>query len=685
MKKISRVSAAGLVTVLASLCAACGGGGGGGGGSGPPSFTLSTASITFNGTNNGSAPADQTVTATALNGTVYFSIQTSGNALANASLSCSGSTCTILLTPVAPVGLGTGTLNSTVVVTGCTASVGCGSQVASSPQTINISYVIAPGPVLSSNPAVLGVQTTPTTAPPQQTLALGSTLPAAWTSSVSYLAGGNSSWLTVPGSGNAPQNVSVGVSALPVGAYRAQVTFTPTGGGGSVSVMVVAVSHNQGAAYVAPYVAIAGSAQSAIVRGSGFASLSAAQTQVLFGATAGSNVTVVSDTEIKATVPALAAGAYPVTVKDNAQTLQGNPTLTVVAAPAYAYAKIARAANTDPVPPGELLYDAVRGAIYLYDVNGFGPAIGGQYADEIERYRFSAGAWGADVLYAFSPLGQQLVQFSQGSLSLAADGSTLVRSGFSTVDQVDPVAGTLLSTTAASDTFGVNNYVLSLGVGTMTNTGMLLGSAHLTGPVSSPVLPDFVYFYDVPTQAFLPAPAPPGTNDISNFTFTGSLDESTVLMTEGGALPVFALVYDAGSASYPISGGLGTLNSSLASLSFDGSRALMHADTTRYAVVDFSAGMSNLRGYLPAADAVVISPDGTRGFEFVASTLTIHVYDLTAAVNGNGQYPEIGTGLVLADAPSASGTNAVMIITPDGGTLILAGTTNVIVTPKPPG
>ena len=409
---------------------------------------------------------------------------------------------------------------------------------------------------------------------------------------------------------------------------------------------------------------------------------------MLFGATPGSNVTVVSDTEIIATEPALAAGVYPVTVKDDSQTLPGSPTLTVVAPPGYAYAKIPRAANTDPVPPGALLFDPVRGAIYLYDVNGQGPLVGGQYADQIERYRFGSGTWSSDVLYAFFPLGQQPPNIAQGLLALAPDGSALVRIGYNSVDQVDPVSGTLLASTFANSTFSVENVALDSGA--MTNTGVLIGNAHYWGSASEPVLPGFSYYYDVRTQAFLPAPAAPtGTGeaaDIFNAAFTGSLDGSTVLMTWGGAQPVPAVVYDAGAGTYPVAGGLGTLNSSLASLTRDGSRALMHSDTTRYAVVDFSGGMSNERGYLPvAANAVVISPDGTRAFAYVSSTTTVHVYDLTAAVNQQAEYPEIGTGLVLPDAPSTSGTDVVMIITPDGGTLILAGTTNIIVTPTPPG
>lgn len=673
------------IIVLASLCASCGGGGGGGGGGGALSFSLSTTNVAFSATENGTTPANQTVVATALNGTVYFSISATGSALASATLNCSGSTCQIELVPVAPVGITPGTLSSTVVVSGCTTQGACGAQVGNSPQTINVSYVISSGPVLSSNPSALGLQTTPSMAPQPQTVALATSMATTWSSSVTYLAGGNG-WLNVPSSGNAPGNVSIGVGALPVGAYRAQVTFTPTGGGGTVSILVVAVSHDTGLSYVAPYVGTAGTAQPTILRGSGFSSLSAAQAQVLFGTTAGTNVQVINDSEIKVTAPALASGEYAVSVKDNSQTLAGTPSMVVVSAPGYAYAKIPRSANTDSVVPGHLIYDAQRGAIYLYDVDTGGPSTGTQYSDEIERYQFSLGTWNGDVLYAFSPLGQQPTP-DPGALALAPNGNSLVRLGYTTVDQVDPAAGTLLASTNVSDTFGIPNYQVNVWRGAMTNNGMLLGTAIVSGPISLPTLPGFTYFYDVPTGAFLPAPQAPNGQDISQFTFTGAGDGSTVLATEGGALPTAFVVYDAGSATYPISGGLGTLNSSLASLSRDGTRALMHADTTRYAVVDFGSGVSHLVGYLPppAADALVISPDGTRAYTFVESANTLHVYDLTAAVDGNAQYPEIGTGLALVDTPSASGTSVAMIITPDGGTLILAGSSNVIVTPKPPG
>jgi hypothetical protein len=672
--------------VLAVLVTACGGGGGGGGG-GPVTFSLSTNSVTFSAVSNGTAPASQTVTASAMNGTVYFSIQSTGNALASASLNCAGSSCQIALVPISPANAASGTYSSTVTVTGCTAQVGCGSQVTGSPQTINVAYTMAAGATLSAAPGGLGVAVSPA-AGATQSIAIASSAASAtaWQSSVNYVAG-SGGWLTVAPTGNAPGNVSISVGALPPGSYRAVVTFAPAGGGTPARIVVVAVSHPAGAQFVSPYVATAGRSGEVIVRGSGFAALTAVQAQVLFGATPGSGVQVVSDTEIIATAPPLAAGRYVVTVKDSSQTLPGSPALVVVAAPAYAYARIARAANSDPVQFDHVLYDAERGAIYLYDVNTFGPAIGGQYADEIERYRFSGGSWTADVLYTVLPLGQMGSLNARGRIALTPDGGSLVRIGSFTIDQLSPVTGALLASTSPSDTFGAFANQTEMWDGAGTNDGYLLGSARNNNGVNT--APGFAFLYDAQTHACLPAPdAPTGATNLFQYSFAGSADGSRVLMTEGGNMPTAYLSYDSASAGYTTSAPLGTLNSSLVRLSRDGMRAILHADSTRYAVADFTGGhLANIIGYLPPPDAVafVISPDGTRAYVYLPATNTIHAYDLTAAPDPSGQFPEIGTGLVLADAPGAAASGAEMIITPDGGALILAGTANVIVTPPPPG
>ena len=677
------------LAAFATLLSACGGGGGGSGSGGQTvTFSLSTTHVAFSAVTNGSAPPVQNVTVTAIGGPVYFSMQSSGSALDNAAISCSGtSSCQISLSPISPKGLAPGNYTEQLVVTGCTAQAGCGSQVSGSPQTIDVSYAISAGATLSSAPKGVGIVTSADTSAPAQTISLTSTDTSAtpWTSSVTYVAGGASGWLTVPGSGSAPGGVQLGVGALPLGSYRAVVTFTPTGGGTAASLLVVAVSHSAGVRYVAPYVAVSGLPGSVILRGSGFAALAPAQTQVLVGGSAATNVQVLSDSEITATSPALPAGRYAIQVKDSTQALAGSPALVVVDPPAYAYAKIPRVANSDPVQPQHLLFDAERGALYLYDVNSFGAALGGQYADQIERYRFSAGSWSSDVLVAFTPLGQ--VQFNaRGQIMLTPDGAELSRIGATTVDQLDPAAGTLLATTDAGDTFAAASGQTSLWTGAMTNEGFLLGNAHNNSGFGQ--APGFAYFYDVQTRAYLPAPqAPTGSADLFQFDFSATADGGGALLTEGFNTPVPIVLYDSATRSYPVSGGLGTLISSLVSLSRNGARAVMHADATRYAVVDFAANQTNLVGYLPAPDpdAVVLSPDGTRAYTFDATANVVHAYDLTAAVDADAQFPEIGSGVTLVDRPSATGSNVQMIITPDGGTLVLAGTTNVIVTPKPAG
>jgi len=57
----------------------------------------------------------------------------------------------------------------------------------------------------------------------------------------------------------------------------------------------------------------------------------------------------------------------------------------------------------------------------------------------------------------------------------------------------------------------------------------------------------------------------------------------------------------------------------------------------------------------------------------------IHKYDLNSP-NGSGGFTEVGSGTIPADFP---GTGVAMTISPDGGTLFLAGSLRVLITPAP--
>jgi len=57
----------------------------------------------------------------------------------------------------------------------------------------------------------------------------------------------------------------------------------------------------------------------------------------------------------------------------------------------------------------------------------------------------------------------------------------------------------------------------------------------------------------------------------------------------------------------------------------------------------------------------------------------LRVLDLNST-DGSGGFIEIGTGTMLADG---AGANPKMIVSLDGGTIIIAGNDNILVTPAP--
>jgi hypothetical protein len=455
--------------------------------------------------------------------------------------------------------------------------------------------------------------------------------------------------------------VQIVVSSLATGGYGATVTFTPTGGGTPVTVVIDEASRPAGVNHVSPYVGYAGLADTAILRGSGFASLKSPQ--VAFGGTAATSVQVIDDTEIIAGYPALAAGNYAVAVSDSTpKTLASRATLVIVTAPTYAYVAIPR----DPTAPNpvyfsdRLIYDPERASLYLYNFNDSASL---PPSDEVWAYRFAAGQWTSSRLLTFtqSPL------TGNSSLKLSTDGTVLLRVANSAVDHVDPSSGTLITTTSLGSTLGQYTVLNRVGA---TDDGYLLGNAY-TPNASAGVM----YLYDVLAQAFVPTLTPSGPTDFINTDYHASGDGSQIVMSFFGSQPLY--LYNSDSGAYAASA-LNANAPTIVSVNRTGTRALIQLNSTQISVVNFP---STVYSYLPATpvpNAAVISPDGTRAYTYIAATNTLHVFDLTTV--NNGQSPEIGTGTTFPDSP---GSGVAMNITADGGTLVLAGTTNVIITPHP--
>jgi hypothetical protein len=88
----------------------------------------------------------------------------------------------------------------------------------------------------------------------------------------------------------------------------------------------------------------------------------------------------------------------------------------------------------------------------------------------------------------------------------------------------------------------------------------------------------------------------------------------------------------------------------------------------------------NQLGKLPSTTlAVALKGDGTRAYTLDSSG-KVRTFDLTGPLDGSGVYPEVGSGTTIAGTP---GANTKMTISPDEGTLFMAGEDGLVIQPIP--
>ena len=89
-------------------------------------------------------------------------------------------------------------------------------------------------------------------------------------------------------------------------------------------------------------------------------------------------------------------------------------------------------------------------------------------------------------------------------------------------------------------------------------------------------------------------------------------------------------------------------------------------------------------GNIPFASTVALSPDGSRAYAYSSGTV-LHAYDLTGTLANpdTDVFPEIGTTTLPSDPGLPPGVFAVMTVSPDGGTLFIAGSDSIVVVPAP--
>ncbi len=422
--------------------------------------------------------------------------------------------------------------------------------------------------------------------------------------------------------------------------------------------------------FVAPYVVTAGVPGTVIIRGQGFQQFSV--TGVMFGPFGPYPATVLSDTEIEASYPSslVADTSYPVTIQapTSPGTIISEASLTAVSPPGYTSASISYPSGTPQV--GKLLYDAARKALLVADTT----------SDKVLRYDFSGGTWISSQAItglsdiAFSGDGSQLLAVSSNAVN-PLNPTTLA---LGTAVIAPTTAGTVLKNIAMGND---GNAVVTTGLPPSTSTGLYIYNAcnsySITNSLCTPGFPN-------PQPANIPA--------LDNSTAVASEDGSLISILQGDSTqtsPPYVYQYAAASDTFSAVNVLLNQNSIAPAVSVytpansttsTTRLVLSGTDVNNNSVINVYDGSYNLFGTLPGTTlAVVLYQTATNVYAYTYDSTSSQVlrYDLTTSLVGGAYSP-------VASATAANpGAGVRMTISPDGGTLFLAGSSQIVVQPAP--
>lgn len=393
---------------------------------------------------------------------------------------------------------------------------------------------------------------------------------------------------------------------------------------------------------IAPYVGTANVANTAIIRGVGFAAF---PTQgVRFNDTQATEFVLLSDQELRVNYPALPAGTYEVQVDSSAHqgSLQSQATLVVVEPTDYPAQALAYPVAGPSVR--ELLYDAERRAILLATDASGGTLI---------RYAHDGAAWSAPSTAALADL-QDMALSTRGDRILALTGTALVPVDPVSLAADEPLAAPSLPSGTSLKGLAVTNddrALITTGRAESENSPLYLYSGR-QGTLAQ---------LDVVMNNATPAAAGVGTPLV----FIQGTSETTTA-------PV-VLLFNVSSAQFDTTPVRLTQNAVPPVVNRTGSRAILNGTNV------YGAGFS-LFGTLPSTSvAATLNADGSRAYTYDSDAGALRVFDISESQNG-GAYSALGSPIALAGDP---GANPRMTISPDGNTLFIAGSTQLIVQPTP--
>lgn len=419
---------------------------------------------------------------------------------------------------------------------------------------------------------------------------------------------------------------------------------------------------------VMPRVVAAGGTGAVILRGHGFTPA----TSVTFGSQSATSLTVVNDSEIHASYPSLPAGAYPISL--NAGALSYHASLVSVASPAFSAASLTYPAA--PIAVQGLVFDAERNALFV--------AVHGASSDTVLRYAFSGGAWQSPSAATVGTL---------GGITLSHDGSQLLVAADSGLTELSSQDLSVTRTTALPVDVG-RDQPFSIA---LANDGNAVITRDLGG-FTRPLL------YSESAQTLIVEGAQTSGSLAYNAFAGASGDGSSVLIAQAGGLssPQPLLKYDATlgtvaptNLNYETTAnvyGPQTLAGFAPAMDTKGSHIVLIGHVQLASVFATQVYDSNLQllGTLPQATiAAAVSPDGTRAYALDDSG-NLAAFDLTTSPAGQGAYPQVGASVMLGTfgettdyAGELPYARVKMAISPDGGTLFLAGSGAIGVQPAP--
>jgi len=538
---------------------------------------------------------------------------------------------------------------------------------------VGVTYVVeAQFLTFTPTPATFTISTTSPASSLSQKVAVGSTtVPLTWTNAVS-----SQPWVTVApttGSSGNPVTLSLDpalLETLDPGTYSATITLSYTPPSRAPTTAPLSVSLNlqiPKVDSVNPYIATSGASLEVILRGSGFSNPGAAN--VNFGGSAPATGTVISDTELRVTHPALAAGTYRVNAPNqlgNLAIIRSTADLVVVNAPVYAATTITYPAIPAGIVrvPRKIIYDAERRAliVHMTYMNSAEFPNGFPTGREIQRYAFDGSTWSTTPTVV--TLGSVF-----GSMAATLDGKRLLVTSGTAIQEYD--MGTLAVGTSTSVDLGFSPVFLDQLA--IANDGNALVAFSEGGGLGGALR------FSVPRRTF-------ALDSLAFLNAASSADGSLLVFASGSPI-IDVYVYNASTSS--LSARAGFNNVRFPFLDRRGTRILF-GGPGGFTVYD--RDFQQLGTTFGLINSEVLSPDGLRAYALnriapdgnTIIPTVLRAYDLSQAALG-GQFPEIGNGTPLPSDPVPLQVfdAYLMTVSPDGGTVFIAGSDGIVVVPAP--